>query len=698
MIKKIHIPFISIILFSIVVSFSSDNNENRKNKLILEIMKQSLKTYHYQTHTFDNDFSEEVFNLYLEKMDYNKRFFLQSDINEFAAYKYNIDEAVINSDFTFFNFTKAIYIERVKELNKYIEAALKNPFDFTTDETIEIDAEKRKFAENKKELKQNWITYMKYSVMTKLATKIEIQEKAIKDNDTTIEIKTVEELEIKAREELTKTYDDWYHRITKINEKDLLRMYFNSIAEFFDPHTGYYPPKDKENFDIHISGKLEGIGATLSQPNAYIKVVSIVPGSACWKQGELEVGDLIVKVAQAADEPVDVVDMRLDEAIKMIRGKKGTEVRLTVKKADGSIQTIPIVRDVVIIEETFAKSIVIQDSVSGDRIGYIYLPQFYADFDDKNGRRSSVDVKNEVEKLKKENIDGIIIDLRSNGGGSLIDAIDIVGLFIDKGPVVQVRSRFGMPEVLKDKKAGSLYDDNLVIMVDEFSASASEIMAAAIQDYGRGIVVGSNHTFGKGTVQRFIPFDMMTRNNEDLKPLGHLKLTIQKFYRINGGATQLKGVGSDIVLPDAYSQLDMGEKDLDNPIEWDEIPKAEYEKLSLDNNIEQIKNNSLNRVSADTSFMIIDEYANYLKNSQEKTLLSMNINTYREEQEKRNTINKRFKNADRRVSSLDFYITKADSLEIYSDTIKTQKSESWIKNLKKDIYLEESYRIINDLN
>jgi len=693
--KKINILLSIILIFSVIVAFTSDNGD--KNKLILEIMKQSLKTYHFESHVFDNDFSEEVYKLYMEKLDYNKRFFLQEDINQFAAFKYKIDDAVINEDFTFFNFTKDVYVKRVTELNKYIKAALKKPFDFSKEEYLELDAEKRFYPKSKNELKQNWEKYLKYSVMTKLAQKIEVQEQAIADNDTSTRIKTIKELEEKSREEVRKTYDDWYYRITKINEKDLLKMYFNSITAFYDPHTGYFPPKDKENFDIHISGKLEGIGATLSQPNAYIKIVSIVAGSACWKQGELEVGDLILKVAQGASEPIDVVDMRLDDAIKMIRGKKGTEVRLTVKKTDGSIKIIPIIRDVVVLEETYAKSVVIKDSKLNNKIGYIYLPGFYVNFKDNKGRRSSEDVEKEILKLKAENVDGIIIDLRNNGGGSLLDAIDIVGLFIDKGPVVQVRSRFAMPQVLKDKKSGALYEGDLLIMVNEFSASASEIMAAAIQDYERGIIVGSKQTFGKGTVQRFIPFDRMTRLHEDLKPLGELKLTIQKFYRVNGGSTQLKGVLSDIVLPDAYSKLDMGEKDLDNPIKWDEIPKAEYEKYSVINNIEIIKANSLKRIAADTSFTVIEEYSKYLKKSRDETLVSLNIKKYKEEQSKREKLNKRFKNADKRISSLEFYILKQDSINIYSDTIKTKKAKRWMKNLKKDIYLEESVNILNDM-
>ncbi len=694
--KNFYKIFIAVFSLFVILAFTADNT-NPKNKLILDVLKQTLKAYHYQDYDIDNVFSEEVFKLYIEKLDYNKRFFIQSDINEFGAYKYKIDEAVKEGDFTFFELSKKTYLERVQELNKYIEAALKKPFDFTSEATIELDPEKRNFAETKKELKENWLQFLKYSVMTKLASKLDIQEEALKKNDTTVEIKTFAELEEKSREEVKKTYDDWYHRVLKIDESDILDIYFNSITGFFDPHTEYMPPKDKENFDIHISGKLEGIGATLSQPNAYIKVEHIVPGSACWKQGELEVGDLILKVAQGAEDPVDVVDMRLDDAIKMIRGKKGTEVRLTVKKADGSIHIIPIIRDVVIIEETFAKSIIIQNSLNNKKIGYIYLPQFYADFDDANGRRCSEDVEIEVEKLKNEKVEGIIVDLRNNGGGSLTDAVDIVGLFIEKGPVVQVRSRFGMPQVLKDNDAGVLYNGKLVVMVNEFSASASEIMAAAIQDYGRGIIVGSKQTFGKGTVQRFVSFDDIIKNENELKPLGHLKITIQKFYRVNGGATQLKGVLSDIVLPDAYSLIDMGEKDMDNPIEWDEIPKSDYKMWdnSFDTNI--LKEKSRQRVSSDTSFQIINEYAEYLKENQNKTLISLNIETYRKNEKEREILSKRFKKADRISNGLYFKYTQPDSLDMFSDSIKQERAENWIKILQKDIYLKETFNIINDM-
>jgi len=689
---------IPVFFIGIIFSFSSDNSDKVKDKLILDLLKEGLTHYHYLDKKIDNDFSEQVYNMYLQKLDYNKRFFLQSDINQLAAYKFKIDDLVKADDFTFFEFSKDIYIQRVSETGKYIESALKRPFDFSKNDSLQLDSEKKHFASDKKELKKYWRQYLKYSVMTKLADNIKIQEDAKKNNDTTIEIKTVDELQKKAVDEVKKTFDDWFHRISKIDEEDLLSLYFNSMTGYFGPHTGYFPPKDKENFDIRISGKLEGIGAQLSQPNAYIKIVKIIPGSPCWKQGELEVGDKILKVAQGNGEPVNVVDMRLDKAIEMIRGKKGTEVRLTVKKADGSIKVIPIIRDVIILEETFAKSAVIVDSITGKRTGYIYLPSFYADFNHKNGRRSAGDIKKELLKLKKENLNGLILDLRNNGGGSLQDAIDIVGFFIKEGPVVQVRDRYGNIKVLNDEDTSVLYNNNLIVMINEFSASASEITAAAIQDYGRGVIVGSKHSFGKGTVQRFLPFDRMVKGNENLKPLGDLKLTIQKFYRINGGATQLKGVASDIVFPDAYAKLDMGEKDLDNPMPWDEIPKADYQKYKTNYIITSLKSESKKRTSADTSFNIIKDYADKMKYYGDQEYVSLNLTKYIKNSKERNQYSKRFKNADNRVSDLKFYVPSADSTVIYSDTVKTERVNAWFKNLKKDIYINETVKIVSDMN
>ena len=693
---KIKIALLSTVLI-LFVSFKFHQTTNDKNKVILELIMSGLEQMHFKVHKVNNDFSENVFKLYLQRLDYSKRFFLQSDIDEFEKYKYKIDDEIKETDFTFFELSKNVYLKRIKEIKKYYTVALKKPYNFNKKEEIELDPKKTKYLKSKKELKKFWRKLLKYQVLEKLNTKIQIQDDAIKRKDTSVKVKTFKELEKQCRKELLKTFDDWHHRLMRTNDKDLVSIYLNSIVSYYGPHTQYFPPKDKKNFDIAMSGKLEGIGATLSQPNAYIKVVKIVPGSACWKQGELEAGDLILKVAQADKPPVNVVDMRLDDAIQMIRGKKGTEVRLTVKKSDGTIKVIPIIRDVVVIEETYAKSAIIKDTIANKKIGYIYLPSFYADFKDVNGRRCSADVKKEVKKLKNEGVDGIIVDLRNNGGGSLSDVVDIVGLFIKNGPVVRVKTRYAQTRDLSDTDTTVLYSGPLALMVNEYSASASEIMAAAIQDYKRGVIVGSKHTFGKGTVQRFLPLDRMIRGNDDLKPLGSLKLTIQKFYRINGGATQLKGVKSDIVLPDASSELKIGEEDMDYPIEWDEITRASYHKNNSVADVKSIEQKSNNRTHADSAFIAISKYAKYMKEVREQTKVSLNLENYKKEQEKRKKLNKNFKESIKRVSNYKYLLSKTDSVAFFYDTIKMEKFNVWKKNLKKDIYINETVNVIKDM-
>ncbi len=672
-------------------------NDIEKNKIIMETMMASLDQMHFEKHTLDNDFSEKVFKQFVENLDYRKIFLLQEDIDAMTKFKYKIDDEIQGKSFDLFYLAQDIYFKRIAEAEKYFQEALKKPFDFTTNEVIETDGEKLAYAKDKKELKERWRLLMKYTVMTKLATKLDVQEDSTVKIETDSVPKTFTELEEKSRADVLKTYNDWHHRLVKTDEHDLLSFYLNAIAAYFDPHTQYFPPEDKENFDISMSGKLEGIGATLSQANAYIKVEQIVPGSPCWKQGELEVGDLILKVAQASAEPVDVVDMRLDDAIKMIRGKKGTEVRLTVKKADGTIKIIPIVRDEVIIDETYAKSAIVKNPKTGERIGYIYLPKFYADFNDSKGRRCAKDIADEIKKLKQDNISGIVLDLRNNGGGSLTDVVDMVGLFIEQGPVVQVKARYAEPQVMRDSDKNVLYDGPLAVMVNEFSASASEILAAAVQDYGRGVIVGSTHTFGKGSVQRFVPFDQMVRGHDDIKPLGDLKITTQKFYRINGGTTQLEGVKSDIVLPDAYSKLDMGEKDLDNPLKWDEILRADYQKSALKIDFEALKRNSNQRVLADTSFQFVNSYADFMKQENDETTDVLNLEKYRAKQKVNSQKSKRYRNVLKRSSEFGFQALKADSATIYGDTIQTERFVRWQKELTKDIYIHETVKIVSEM-
>jgi carboxyl-terminal processing protease len=682
---------ITVSVFGILLSFKILDNDVKKNTIIQNYLTHSLTDAHFLPKQIDDDFSEKVYKLYLQRLDFNKRFFIQDDIDKFVKYKDLIDNEVLAENFDFFNLSEDIYTKRIKEVEDYIHSSLEKPFDFTKDEAIELDPEKRTFSKDKKELKEYWRASLKYQVMVKLADKLQIQEDAASRKDTTVKVKTYDELEKDSRTEVQKTYDDWFHRVTKLNEDDDLSIYFNCMTSAYDPHTEYFPPADQANFDITMSGKLEGIGAQLTQPNAYIKVAKIIPGSPCWRKGEPVEGDIILKVAQGDATPVDVVDMRIDDAIKLIRGKKGTEVRLTLKKADGTIKVVTLIRDIILIDETFAKSAVLKRN--GKKIGYIYLPEFYADFDNRNGRRCAVDVEKEIVKLKAENVDGIILDLRNNGGGSLQDVVDMVGLFIKKGPVVQVKPRYGTARVLRDDDSRVLYDGPFTLMINEFSASASEIMAAAIQDYGRGVIVGSPKSFGKGTVQQVINFDNIIKGYDSYKPFGAVKLTTQKFYRINGGSTQLKGVASDIVLPDPYTLLDMGEKDLDYPVNWDEIDPSDFEPTHSVANLKELQSESLKRVSNDTCFTRLNEYAQWMKTNKDKTLQTLNLGKYRAEEKSKNAESKRFQNAGKRASDLKFYVTSADSSVFYSDTTKTARVKSWFKDLKNDIYVDEVFKI-----
>ena len=504
-------------------------------------------------------------------------------------------------------------------------------------------------------------------------------------------------MEEASRKKVKEQYDRWAKDEHQEDRDDRIAGYINTIANVLEPHTGYFPPLEKQNFDIRISGQLEGIGAQLRQEDGYVKVVRIVPGSASWRQGDLEVNDLIIKVAQGSEDPVYVVDMKMDDVLPMIRGKKGTEVRLTVKKTDGTLKTIPIIRDVVVLEESYAKSAIINHKKTKQSVGLIDLRSFYANFRDPRGRRCSRDVKEEVKKLILQQVDGIIIDLRFNGGGSLGDVVEMSGLFIESGPIVQVKGRDSRPRSLEDRDPDVLYDGPLVIMVNSFSASASEIMAAALQDYGRAIIIGTApSTFGKGTVQRFFPLDpVVPERFKELGELGSMKITIQKFFRINGGSTQLRGVTPDIVLPGIYSYRHIGEKDEDYPMEWTEISSVYYKKGSI-KKLDKIKKKSEKRVATNPIFAKIDQRGQWFKELQEDTDIPLNLEAYRAEQKEYDKISKQFDNLNKDIPELDIQTLLADQAALESDTIRAQSMANWHKGLKKDPYLDEAVQVIAD--
>lgn len=669
-------------------------SQNTGEDILLRAINGALQSAHYDPVSIDDDFSKKAFELYLDNIDGNKRFLLQSDVDELTNYQLKIDDETKAGTYDLFNRSVEIIEKQMVVTEQYYEEILARPFDFTKDEEVSFQDD-LEFASTQEELKDRWRKYLKYSVLTRVYSDQQSNKKAQEESDTVKPI-SLDSLEVKARKSVLKTHRDWYTRLKRLERKDRLSMYANSITAVYDPHTNYYPPAEKENFDIQMSGKLEGIGAQLQEKDGYIKITKIIPGGPSSLQGELEASDLILKVAQENEEPVDIIDWRINDAVKIIRGKKGTKVTLTVRKIDGSIKDITITRDVVVLEETYAKSLIVKDK---DKLasGYIYLPSFYADFRNPNGRFSWKDVKAEIEKLKEAEVQGIILDLRNNGGGSLDDVVKMGGLFIDEGPIVQVKEKGRKPQVLADRYAGTEWDGALVIMVNEFSASASEIMAAAMQDYNRAIIVGSSSTHGKGTVQRFLPLNRALRSKE-LPDLGSIKLTIQKFYRINGDATQLKGVSSDILLPDNYMYIKTGEKEHENAMAWDQIESSAYDakqfKLS-----EKVIKRSQNRVKSSETFQLIEQNARRWEQQREDKIHPLSLEAYTAEKAKEKEESKKFdvlKNA-----KLDGFVVSNIPSEInYLEAEESRKKRNaeWIKGIKKDPYIYEALQIIEDLN
>jgi len=698
---KIIIPI--IIVAGLLFGFQINNKPDpEKDKILIGLIRYALKQGHYEPHEIDDEFSENVFIDFIDALDPYKRFFLLSDIDEFSKYKYFIDDQIKSEDLSFYNMVFQRFNQRVLETKSYYDEILKTPFDFEKEEIFSVDYDKKSFAKTQAELLKNWQLQLKVSTLSRLHEKIELQESFQEENNNESDldksdkepqiIKTFADLEKESRESTKKSLDDLYDLMGELDDTDWFSVFINTLTIQFDPHTNYFAPKDKKRFDISMAGKLEGIGARLSKKDDYTKVAELISGGPAWRAGELEVGDLILKVAQGDDPPVDIVGMRLDDAIEYIKGKKGTEVKLTIKKIDGTTDVISIIRDIVELEETFAKSSVVE--VDNRTFGIINLPKFYIDFNEKNFRNSATDMEQEIARLKEEKIEGLLIDLRNNGGGSLKTAIEIAGLFIKDGPVVQVKYRGEKPNVRSDKNSKIQWNGPLVILVNELSASASEIFAAAMQDYNRAVIIGSKQSFGKGTVQNVLPLNNYFTYSKDL---GALKMTIQKFYRINGGSTQLKGVASDIAMPDKYTYLEIGERDEKNPLVWDKIAPAKYTPVNIYDNFSTTVNNSKKRIAANPQFMLIDKNAKWLKEGRDNYEVNLNYNAYKEEINKRIEESKEYDAISEYKSNLVFNSPKYEFPFIEKDSVLAKKREVWHKNLSKDIYVEEALTVLSEL-
>ena len=702
--KKYKIIFPIIIVAGMLFGFQIANKPDpEKDKILIGLVRYALKQGHYEPHAIDDEFSEKVFTDFIDALDPYKRFFLQSDIDEFSNYKNLIDDQIKSEDLSFYNVVMERFDQRVLESQGYYREILQNPFDFNKEDSFDVDYDKKVYAASSSELIKNWQSQLKVSTLSRLHEKIQLQETMTKNVASTEEdtegevakevtIKSFEELEKESREAASKSLDDLYTVMAELDDTDWFSIFINTMTIQFDPHTNYFAPKDKKRFDQTMAGKLEGIGARLQKRDDYTRVAELISGGPAWRGGELEVGDLILKVGQADEMPVDIVGMRLDDAIEYIKGKKGTEVRLTVKKIDGSVHVISIIRDIVELEETFVKSTVVD--VDQRKFGVINLPKFYIDFNERNFRNSATDMEQEIARLKEENVEGLLIDLRNNGGGSLKTAIEIAGLFISDGPVVQVKYRGENPNIRSDKDKRIQWDGPLVVLVNELSASASEIFAAAMQDYNRAVIIGSKQSFGKGTVQNVLPLNNYFKYEKDL---GALKMTIQKFYRINGGSTQLKGVVSDIAMPDKYTYFEIGERDEKNPLSWDKIEPAEYTPVNVYANFHEVINESKKRIADNPHFIIIDDNAKWLKQGRDKTLIQLNYEKFKNDIEQREKESEAFGDIALYESNLTFNSPKYELPLMEKDSILAKKREIWHKNLKKDIYMEEALTVLSEL-
>jgi len=697
MLSKRSLPIVFfLIITGFLIAFNSSGFGNPPDKfqLIFKQVTEMLEYAHYSPKKIDDDFSKNIFKKYIESIDPDKNIFIASDIKELSKYETLIDNELHGDSFGFFYAVENVFKKRIQEANTLYPELLKSPFQFTSEETVILDADKLDFPKNENARKEAWRKRLKYLTLERFADKVD-QRNQLKKEDSAY--KSDEKLELEARNKVREIIARNFDRLlNKVKPEDHFDMLVNVITNTMDPHTTFFPPVEKRSFDEQMSGRFYGIGASLRNDEGAIRIATIVAGLPAWKSQQFAVGDQVLKVAQGAAEPVDLAGFETEEAVKLIRGKKGTEVRLTIKKADGTIKIIPMIRDEVVLDETYAKSAVIKE---GDKnIGYIYLPEFYADWERPNGAKSAQDIAVEIYKLRAQNVDGIIMDLRYNGGGSLYDVVQIAGYFIPEGPIVQVKDKEGMPSVLRDRDKNVLYDGPLAIMVNEFSASASEILAAAMQDYDRGVVVGSTSTYGKGTVQRNIELKPETNLNGNTGPveLGTIKLTLQKFYRINGGSTQLKGVTPQIILPDQYETLKYREKDNPDAMPWDEIQKASYVKSTQNFDLELVKQKSAKRVQENSSFSAINEISKLIEKSNLKTY-SLNFTKYKDEQKILREGFKKIEETNKTQKTLNVAMLGEDEKKLANEKDKLERRKQWINNLSKDLYLSETAKIVNDM-
>tara|TARA_Y100000994_G_scaffold131622_1_gene107853 strand:- start:421 stop:2532 length:2112 start_codon:yes stop_codon:yes gene_type:complete len=694
--KNLFTSLIAFIMCLASCSFvSKDFDTSDKDSLVIQLITYVLDQAHYLDKEIDDDFSEKVFNTFLENLDPYKRYFYASDIEEFSEYKYSIDDAFKIPNLDFFDLVYERYKKRMSESEKIFNNILSNPFDFSKDEVCECDFEVLDYVQTNEELYDRWRKLLKIYVIENYHNEIEDDLRKL-EKDSLFQIRNIDLIEKETRESLSETMIQNYKFVSEeMQRSDWFSVYINSFVSQYDPNTSYLDPESKDRFDVDMSGNYAGIGARLQKKIDKVEITEVISGGPAWRDNTLEKGDAILKVRQDdEEEPVSILTMRLSEAVKLIKGEKGTKVHLTVKKVDGSISEVTVKRDIVQLEETYIKSSIVKKD--NNNYGIINIPKFYIDFDNQSNRDAAKDLKTEIERLKEQGIKGLVIDLRNNGGGALKTVVDMAGMFIKNGPVVQVKYFDKEKQVLSDRDRSILWTGPLVILVNEGSASASEILAAAMQDYKRAIIIGGNQTWGKGTVQNVFPLNRMVRGNTN-GDLGALRYTTQKYYRINGGSVQLEGVKSDINVPYRYKYLDFGEKDSENPLEWDEIDDVDYTTWQSNFDFDQAIQKSKDRMSNNEYLKLVDENAKWIKTVRDDKLINLNYDNFKKELEENLSETKKFDALNDFSMDFNFKSLPYEVDLIEKDSVLGIKRKRWHKSLNKDVYIDEALNVLSDL-
>ena len=718
--SKEFLPVLLVLtIASLFVAFQTQgrggDNPKTRNEKILRNVGLLLEQGHYSPKNINDSFSKQVLNRFVKDLDEDKSIFLQIDIDSFAKYANRIDDEIHGAKLESFYAINESYTRRLNQASQYFTDLLSKPFDFTKDENVLLDGDKLTYPKTEADKKEAWRKRLKYMVLSKYSDMLDDRETNKNKKQTTTATdslgavgkvapkkfvyKADSTLEREAREMIKKQIGRYFTTLKTHNTNDeLFSAFVNVITGEMDPHSNYFAPVDSRGFNEMMSGKFYGIGAQLKEEESKIKIASLITGMPAWKSGEIGVNDEVIKIGQGNAEPVDVTGYAVTDAVKLIRGSEaGTEVRLTVRKPDGNIKVVSLKRGEIKLEDTFAKSAIIKGE---HKIGYIYLPEFYMDFEKPNGAKCSEDVAKEIVKLKAENVEGIVMDLRGNGGGSLPEVVKMAGLFIEDGPICQVRGRDEkQPYLWKDRDKSILYNGPLTVMVDEGSASASEIFAAAIQDYKRGIIIGSTSTYGKGTVQRTIPLNPEAENPAFAKTsedLGTVKLTLQKFYRINGGATQLKGVTPDVVIPDRFEFFKSREKDNESALSWDEINKAEYHPWVSTYSSDAVINAANDQVNTSSTFKTMKQQIEWIDKKNDKEV-SLNLVKYKADLQQMKVAYKQLDSLYKLPKEMNVLNSSSDTVGLSADKDKQERNKQFLNRLKGDVYIDETVKVMNNM-